>query len=84
MNAAMSNDTKMIKFPRGCKDELCSLDGQSDGTKLANFDWVPMETIDHFVKQYEVPKIDVLKVGGWCWSLLCVLQGFAAMMTSGS
>ena len=26
VNAAMSNDTGLIKFPRDCVDELCSLD----------------------------------------------------------
>lgn len=62
MNAAISNDTKLVKFPRGCQDELCSLDGQSDGAKLSSFDWVPMQTVDHFLKTYEVPKVDVLKI----------------------
>lgn len=35
MNAAMSNDTGLVKFARDCVDELCSLD-----TKVSSYDFV--------------------------------------------
>ena len=62
VNAAMSNDTGLVQFPRDCVDELCSLDGQSDGKKPKNHDFVALMTVDYFLKKYGVPRVDVLKV----------------------
>jgi FkbM family methyltransferase len=75
VNAAMSNDTGLIQFPRDCVDELCSLDGSSDGAKPNNFDYVSLMTVDYFMKKYQVPYIDVLKID---------TEGFDATVIAGA
>lgn len=62
VNAAMSNDTGLVQFPRDCVDELCSLDGQSDGAKPKNHDYVALMTVDYFLKKYGIPAVDILKI----------------------
>ncbi|KDD77128.1 hypothetical protein H632_c13p4 [Helicosporidium sp. ATCC 50920] len=62
VNAAVSNRSELVHFPRGCIDELCSLEGNSDGTRLRDFDYVQLTTVDEFVTAYEIDAIDVLKI----------------------
>lgn len=75
VNAAMSNATGMVEFPRDCQDELCALDGSSDGAKPKNFDYVALMTIDYFMYKYNVQYIDVLKID---------TEGFDATVINGA
>ncbi|KAL6772152.1 hypothetical protein ACKKBG_A29120 [Auxenochlorella protothecoides x Auxenochlorella symbiontica] len=75
VNAAVSNVTGVSHFPRGCVDELCSLQGNSDGTRPRDFDYVPLTTLDALVKDYAIPAIDILKID---------TEGFDATVILGS
>lgn len=74
INTAMSNSTGMSHFPRGCKDELCSLQGNSDGTTERDYDFVPLSTLDDFFRTYELDSVDLMKVD---------TEGFDATVISG-
>ena len=82
VNAAMSNSTGLAHFPRGCQDELCSLQGNSDGTTLRDFDYVPLATVDAFVKDYEIASIDLMKVDTEGFDAT-VLQGAMELLARG-
>lgn len=82
VNAAMSNTTGLAHFPRGCSDELCSLEGNSDGSKLRDFDYVPLATVDTFVKDYEIGKVDIMKIDTEGFDAT-VIQGAMEVLSTG-
>lgn len=62
INAAVSNATGTVPFPRGCVDELCSLEGNSDGTRPRDVDPIPLYTVDAMLSSMGIPHVDVLKI----------------------
>lgn len=60
MNLAASNSTGAAQFSRQCaSDERCSLGESSAG---GNFDLIYTTTVDAFLAQHSIERVDVLKV----------------------